>query len=81
MKAFHRWRRLLGRQVVQRLLADGHHVVCMLRARSNADNLRADAAKPGVRGTLEIIRGHIGRPDTIRTPWRAAMSFTTSPRK
>jgi nucleoside-diphosphate-sugar epimerase len=56
----------LGRQVVQRLLADGHHVVCMLRARSNADNLRADAAKPGVRGTLEIIRGHIGRPDTYR---------------
>ena len=54
----------LGRQVVARLLADGHHVVCMLRARSNADNLRADAGKPGVRGTLDIVRGQIGRPDT-----------------
>lgn len=56
----------LGRQVVQRLLADGHHVVCLLRARSNADNLRADAAKPNCRGTLDIVRGHIGRPDTYR---------------
>ncbi|MFN7983319.1 MAG: hypothetical protein U0Q11_15815 [Vicinamibacterales bacterium] len=53
-------------EVVQRLLADGHHVVCLLRARSNADNLRADAAKPNCRGTLDIVRGHIGRPDTYR---------------
>ena len=54
----------LGRQVVGRLLAEGHHVVCLLRARSNADNLRADAAVPGVRGTLDVVRGHIGRHDT-----------------
>jgi nucleoside-diphosphate-sugar epimerase len=50
----------LGQEVVKRLLADGHDVVCLLRARSSDGALRGIAAAAPSVGTLEIVRGVLG---------------------
>jgi nucleoside-diphosphate-sugar epimerase len=48
------------------LLTDGHEVVCLLRARSDASGLAADAKGAAPEGHFSIVRGHLGRPDTYK---------------
>lgn len=55
----------LGQQVVKGLLAHGHHVVCLLRTRSNAEGLRGMSTTSD-RGRLELVRGTLGQPESYR---------------
>jgi nucleoside-diphosphate-sugar epimerase len=54
----------LGRRVVEQLLTEGHHVVCLLRGRTDAAPLELAASRGADR--LVIVRGMIGRPETYR---------------
>src|SRR5205085_188738 len=54
----------LGRHVVSRLLMLGHDVTCLLRARTDADPLRAAAHTAD--GTLDVVRAALDRPNSYR---------------